>query len=318
MSGYPEIMQQAYEVQAAAIKRARNEVDTMKNSPETSEGAGGLYPGGVEYCFADIPSLYQPFSQLPDPAAYASTITALQGAMDWIRLDGDSTYLIDKTDGQGLARPEIAKLGSEGDLMPGWNGSAALAFKGCFLNKFPTFTENQFRLIAALKSAAEAHQQLWRSARKDIASIASVHLKALEHSGCDQNSWTLAFTILSGIATLPVLSEVLSATAVSVIGSVSSMAATYVPLATASDETTAHSGDSAGEIVGQMKTAIDGAHQRIAKAQSAIIDSLQSTIKVVLDPTVKKAFLEAPRPQLANMSTSQAKAKDALGPPGQA
>lgn len=323
MSDYQQIMTQARQVQAAAIQHAQREISTMQGSTETSSGAGDLYPGGPEQYFADIPGLYQPFSQLPDPDAYTSTITALENAMDWIRLSPDSAQLIDRTDGRGMARPEIAKLGSEGDLMPGWNGQAALAFKGDFLGRFPTYTQNQFTLIATLKASAEAHQQLWRSARTDISKIADVHLTALEHSGCDQNSWVLTFTILSSIAWLPAMPLTAAglgaaATAVTVVGSVSSMAGSYTPLAMPNQETTSHSGDSAREIVDQMKTAIDGLYQRIATAQSKIIDALQSAIETVLDAGYKKEYFEAPRPALADMSTTQAKTDQGLGTPGQA
>jgi uncharacterized protein YukE len=87
--------------------------------------------------------------------------------MGMLRVNADTQDPVDKDSSElATARPEFDILGQSGSVLSSWNGDAAQAFKNNFLAPFPAYTQNDFLLLAMLKSSLEAHQALFKSARR--------------------------------------------------------------------------------------------------------------------------------------------------------
>lgn len=305
-----DVMQYAQQIQSTAIQRAYTHHEAYPATSPKGGGPGTNQPqppydhGGVEAYYADIPSLFQPFSVLPDPADYQAMVDTLDQALGLLRVSADVQNPIDANDQLTVAHPEIAKLTGEGDLMPNWNGTAASAFKSNFLQPFPTFTQNQFLVTAILKSAVEAHQAMWQGARADIITIARTTLDSLDNYGCGQNSWIITFTILAGIASIASagLPEGI-AMGIAAIGAAASMVTTAVPMVAKDSDKQTYSGETAAQITDAMKSAIGGLYQRIALAQGTIGDTLQTTVDGVAQN--QYVYFEARRPSVADTPITQ-------------
>lgn len=321
MAFQQDIMSYAQQIQAAAIRRAYQNHEAYPATPPKGGAVGNgrpmhPYENGVEQYYANIPSLFQPFSLLPDPVAYNPMVDGLRQAMGILRVNADTKNPVDPNDQLGLAGPEFGRLASGSSILSSWNGSAAVAFKGNFLGPFNSYTQNQFVLLAVLKSAVEAHQAMWKGARDDITKIAQGTLDALEnYGGCNQNTLVMTFTVLSLIASIvgAPLGE-LPAVGVAAIGAAFSMAATATPLVVPGSDQQSVSGDTAAQITDNMHTLMNGLTRRISQAQDAISQNIDSTISAVVDN--RSTYFEAPRPALADMSTTQAETDQGLGVPG--
>jgi hypothetical protein len=297
---YPQtIMNYADQIKAAAINRA---------NAETWRGSGPLigiffpdpnYPDGVDSYYADIPDCFRPLSELPDPAAFDPAIETLKTAMDCIRTATGAPDPYDKTNHSAApAHTEIAKLSGEGSLMPNWNGQAALAFKSNFLGPFPTYTDNQFGLIATLKAALQAHQAMWQGARDDAERIARIHLRVLT-AGSEQTAWVITFAVLAAVASVVSAGTAdLVAVGWAALGSTASVAGTFTPLA--SDDSQQYNGANAKEIIAAMKSSIADLKQRIGIAQGDFSSYLAQNIETVIQSKNKDKYFEAPRPALTD------------------
>ncbi|MBA8826320.1 hypothetical protein FHX42_003696 [Saccharopolyspora lacisalsi] len=73
------------------------------------------------------------------------------------------------------ANADMEEIGTAADSLNGWSGAAAHAFKTKFLDPFPAIASNRLLLLGIMKGAVEADQELWMSAREDIANIAKKH-----------------------------------------------------------------------------------------------------------------------------------------------
>jgi hypothetical protein len=169
---FDQLMEHANEIQSKATKHA---LDNHEQDPEYARN-------GVDGYFAAIPDLFKPFSELPDPGRYQPLIDDLKVVLHGLSNGDDNGDPIDAKDVYP-ANPTLTKMTTAGDYLEDWTGRAAMLFKQKFLDTFPAVCRNQFILVAVLKSALEAHQAMWASARKDIDDVAHNTSDALDNTG---------------------------------------------------------------------------------------------------------------------------------------
>lgn len=259
--------------------------------------APGLYadPVATRQHFG-IAEVFQPFSLLPDPAAFQPVADSLKQAMGLLRVDAQFTDPVDPSDQFGMARPEYAALIS-GEAINNWSGATADNFRDKFVSHFKDNTENTAIMISVLKAAVEAHSTLWANARNDIMSIANKMIAAMQVNtggGCDQNAWVMAFSVLSGIASIAAvplsagtsvaawteglgMTEAMTVTAV---GSASSMATNAIPMTKSPDQALYHA-DNIEDGVAAMKSAIFDLQTRIDSGLLSIEQSLTDNVSFV-------------------------------------
>lgn len=153
----------------------------------------------VQMCYVEIPAMFQPFTQTPDPHAFAPLVQDLQGAMSRLCTRGDAP---DPITGQAMdivANTVLGEMTGAGSLIEDWDGRAARQFKAKFIDPFPELVNNQFLLLATLKSALAAEQSMWSAMRRDVDDIARESLKAFRalHSG--GYNWTMVFTVVAAV-----------------------------------------------------------------------------------------------------------------------
>jgi hypothetical protein len=264
--------------------------------------------------YLGIPEAFQPWSSLPDPAAFQPVTDKLSQAMGMLRVDAEFSNPIDPSDQFGMARQEFQALVNT-DPITNWSGATADNFRTKFLDHFKANTENQAIMIAVLKAAAEAQRAVWANARNDITSIGQKTLAALHNNGCDQSSWVMAFSVLAGIASIAAvplsggaslalgitgIEGLGAATTVTAIGAVGSVATNAIPLATGNDSMS-YSGSSVGGAIAAMKSAIAGLQQRVETAQAAIEVSLVGNQVFVESQT--HALFQMAKPTLSTDDT---------------
>jgi hypothetical protein len=212
-----------------------------------------------------------------------------------------------------LANPELGRMKGSSSLMPHWDGLAAQAFKKKFLDPFEDYTQNQFTLVAGLKSGLEAHQAMWRHARDDIDKVAHATIDALDNAGgCDKNSWNITFTVLSAIATVAVTfatEGVALPLALNFITAATSVASTMPPDGLPDQ----YSGETAQQITDAMKDAMKKINDQLTSVQQTLTDKLTAVNESVAQN--RDRYFVAPRPHLADQSGRTLDGNDGVGEP---
>jgi hypothetical protein len=250
-----------------------------------------------------ITEAFQPWSLLPDPAAFQPVADSLKQAMGLLRVDAQFTDPVDPSDQFGMARQEYQALVSE-DPINNWSGATADNFRDKFMSHFKANTENTAIMISVLKAALEAHSTLWANARNDIMSIAQKTVAAMQVNtggGCDQNAWVMLFSALSGIAAIAAVplsggTSLAAAMTVTAIGSASSMATNAIPMMKSNDQAPYHA-DTLEDGITAMKSAMDALRMRIDTGLMSIAVSLIENVSFV-DAQKQSLFMMA-KPNLA-------------------
>ncbi|MGH7487128.1 MAG: hypothetical protein ACREMY_16220, partial [bacterium] len=267
-------MQTARAIQSAAINRAskNNEAFQTVQDPNpyttvsTVQGPLPPYQNGVDQYYADIPGLFEPFSRLPDPTSYDSQISSLGQAMDCLRTGlPDPTNHQDTTNSQDQpsfnTHPEFDRLCGAGDILEGWDSTAAINFKQSYLTPFKGYVQDQFSLLAILKSSVEAHKAVWIGAQHDICSIAENTLTALNNYDPNQQPWSFAFVVIGVVATISVaLTGGADAIPLTAIGATSGALAGLLPPVT---DPRSYPSGTADQIINGMKSAMNELTQNI-------------------------------------------------------
>jgi hypothetical protein len=300
---WEQLMEHAVVIQQKAILHA---VQHHEADPEYGRN-------GVEGYYQNVPDLFRPFADMPDPAAYQPMIDSLRSVLNGLSNGDNNGDPIDTKDTY-LANPALTKITTAGDYLDDWTGKAALAFKQKFLDPFPSVCRNQFILVAVLKAGLEAHQAVWHSARTDIDNVAHTTIDALDNTGgwSDKNQWNFTFTVLSSVAAvatvpLDVASDGLTTPlTVTAIGAASQVAAAAPP----SELPDQNSGETAIQITNSMKAAMDRIVKDIHTTELKIASALAEMNQMV---AANKAYFVAPRPTLASLHGSAETSAAGLG-----
>ncbi|MQA10150.1 MAG: hypothetical protein GEU98_16670 [Pseudonocardiaceae bacterium] len=183
-----------------------------------------------------------------------------------------------------------------------------MAFNENFIDTFRPICRNQFILLATMKNALEAHREMWRSARKDIDTIAHTTMDALGNAGgCGKNQWSFGFSVLSAVGAIisvPLAAVTgggpLAIAAIGAVGSAGSAGAAGISA----------SGDSAEDITNSMRQAIERLTRHIQESEAEIVRALQKTAGAV---NGGKDVFVAPRPELAGMRDGELTADSGMG-----
>jgi hypothetical protein len=247
-----------------------------------------------------ITEAFQPWSLLPDPAAFQAPTDSLKRAMGLLRVDAQFTDPVDPSDQFGTARQEYQALVNE-DPINNWSGATADNFRTKFMDHFKANTENAAIMVSVVKAALEAHTTLWANARNDIMSIAKKTVAAMQVNtggGCDQNAWVMLFSVLSGIATMATvpLTAGGSLVAVTAIGAATSMATNAVPIMGTLDQSP-YSADNLEDGVTAMKSAMAALQERVEQGLAEIAASL--TGNLVFVESQKQSLFMMAKPTLS-------------------
>jgi hypothetical protein len=287
---FDQLMEHANDIQFKATKHV---LDNDEEDPEYARA-------GVDGYYAAVPGLFQPFSELPDPGGYQPLIEDLKVILHGLSNGDDNGDPIDVKDVYP-ANPTLTKMSTASDYLDDWTGKAALSFKQKFLDPFPAICRNQFIIVATLKSALEAHQAVWSSARKDIDDVAHNTIDALDNSGgfSDKNAWNFTFTVASSIAAVGSVAldaETLGASTpltVTAVGAAAQVIATTPPAGLSEKQT----GETAMQITNSMKKAMDKIVNQIHGAETTISGALNAMSEVAAS---NQSYFVAARPSLAD------------------
>lgn len=287
---FEELMLHASDIQFKATKHALG----------NEEQEAAYARNGVDGYYAQVPELFKPFSQMPDPAKYQPMIDDFKHAMRGLS-NGENNDPINTKDAIYPANPTLTEMTTAKDYLVEWTGQAARQFKEKFLDPFPALARNQFILTAVLKSALEAHQAMWASARSDIDRVAHETMDAFDNGPCcNKNEWNVGFTVLSSVASVgSAVASVATAGATLPITLAAVAAATQVTAAAPPGGVEEKaSGETALQITDAMKRAMDRITRDIGEVEAKISQALQSTSQLVAGNT---SFFVAARPKLADM-----------------
>jgi hypothetical protein len=303
---FDQLMEHASDIQFKATNHA---VRNHEQDPEYARS-------GVDGYFADVPNLFKPFSGLPDPGGYQPLIDDLKVILHGLSNGEDNNDPIDAKDVYP-ANPTLTKMTTAGGYLDDWTGRAALLFKQNFLDPFPAVCRNQFILVAVLKSALEAHQAMWASARSDIDDVAHNTSDALDNSGSwsDKNAWNFTFTVAASVASVgaavlvpETFGESASLT-VTAVGAAAQVAATTPPAGLPEKQ----SGETAIQITNSMRSAMDRIVTEIHGAEAKISSALDRMAQVA---TSNDGYFVAARPALADTHGTAETGSGGLGQHG--
>jgi hypothetical protein len=304
---FENLMAEAAEIRKSAIQHQVS--NAMAQAGRGAAYAEKQITAKATSDFADIPGLYEPFSLMPDPATYNGMIQDLSNVMRTLSSGQANT---DPIDGPIYpANPTLHKLSGTQSYLENWTGKAAEDFKRNFIDPFPAVVSNQFLLTAVLKAALEAHKEMWKRARTDIDNIATTTISALDHmDDCGSNDWSMAFTVLGAvvaIAAVPV-TDGASLFALAAVGSAASVASSAA--GSGDDHRQRFSGESAGAVISQMRTAIAMLADDINTSEQKIVKATNDTYGTVAGS--RSAFVSN-RPMLANANADDIKTDQYLG-----
>ncbi|GIF12391.1 hypothetical protein [Actinoplanes teichomyceticus] len=305
---FDQLMQHAHDIQTTAIAKAMEQRGVRQASkpgdpPYTPRPGEDAVRAKISADFADIASLFEPFSAMPDPAAFDGLISYLDQAMGYL-----STGFMpdDPITGQVYpANETLTRIGASESYLEEWTGHAADRFRTDFVNTFPPIVVNQFVGCAVLHSALMAQQALWASARDDIDKVAHHTLNALDNMDhCGQNRWTMSWTIVASVAAVAAVpvsagTSVLggglalgTATAVTAVGATGQVVAAHQ--VTPPKETEYH-GETAEAVIEQMRHGVAEAISEIQHGEQMIATALRQTHASMSE---HRGLFVAPRPKL--------------------
>jgi uncharacterized protein YukE len=276
---YEELMKHAQDIGINAYSRGIKELMATQSSTLYAQEEPKL----EQRCFVEVPNLFQPFTQIPDPKSFDSGINTLKQALAKLCTGQDTRDPISTNGGTYLANRVLDEMTGSGDLIESWTGKAAMEFKSNFIDPFPSVVRNQFILVSALKSALEAEQAMWDAARHNIDDIAEQTNKALDgmHKSCSSHEWAITFTTVAAItgvlAAIPTFGGSVAIT-ISAVGAVAWVAAAAPPedapkLKVGGGEVNAVL-DSLNRAVTDATRLINETEARIAKSVSGILDTI--------------------------------------------
>ncbi len=305
---FDQLMQHAHDIQVTATAKSM-EKHGVRPAPKPGDPPYAPQPGedatraGIIAGFADIPSLFEPFTMMPDPTSFDGTRNELRTALGVLSsgfMAGDPIT--------GFVYPanyRLMEVGASESYLEKWTGAAADMFRAKFVETFPALVVNQFIACAILRGALDAQRALWVSAREHIDKVAHDTLNALDNMDhCGQNKWTMTWTIVASVAAVAAVpisagtsvlgagTTLAAATAVTAVGAAGQVAAAH-QLAPAKE--TEYHGETAEVVIEQMRRGVNEAISEIQQGEQTIAAALRN-----MHATMSSArdFFVAPQPKL--------------------
>jgi hypothetical protein len=316
---FEQLMQHAQEIQAKAIAASLDEHGVR---PAPAPGRPPINPMPLEEeararitaSFADVPSLFEPFTMIPEPSAFDGMINDLRSAM--LKLSSGHMPTDPVTRDAFYANAALTEIDSSESYIELWTGGAADAFRTEFVNKFPATVVNQFIIGAVLRGALEAYKAIWTSAREDIDKIAHDALNALDNMDhCGQNTWTMTFTVIASVAAVaavPItagtsLGALAAATTVTAVGATSQVVAAHQ---VEPPKVTEFKGETAEAVLREVRRSVSETIGQIQQAEqqiAGVVEQMRATI------AQRRELFVSPRPKLADADRNNVRTGEYLG-----
>jgi hypothetical protein len=250
--------------------------------------------------FADIPQLFQPFTELPQPSSFDPMINAMRPAVEKVSTGEVADKPVER--GSYAANPNLTKVPGVSDPIDDWSGDAARDFKRGFVDPFPAVLKNQFIVARVAQAALESEKEMWTRARRDIDDIARKTLAALDNMhGCGKNEWKFGFAVAGALAALA--AAFVSGGAAVPLGIAEFGAVTAGATADLTGETTAVVINSMRRSIAQLTREINETENVIWKAADSTRDAIQR----------KRSWYVSKRPDLANATAANVKSSKYMG-----
>jgi hypothetical protein len=298
---FDQLMRHAHDIQATAVAKALDEKG-VRAASKPGDPSLAPQPGeettraGVIADFADIPSLFEPFTMMPDPASFNGLSEKVGDAMRYLSPGHMNADPI--TGAIYLENSILTRIGPTESYVAHWTGDAADAFLTDLVYPFPALATNQFISCAVLRGALAAQQALWISARDHIDQVAHKTLAALDNMGhCGQNTWTMTWTIVASVAAVAAVpisagASLTAALAVTAVGAAGQVAAAHQ---VAPPKETEYHGETAVVVIEQMRHGVNQAISEIQQGEQTILAALRNMHAAV---TQHPGNFVAPRPKL--------------------
>lgn len=152
-----------------------------------SEAARALYEQGgsdtdqaKEYARSageGMRTYFDPWLDVPDPAAFRSLSTSLVAAMERLNVGLETETTNDTVDDDGqpnrvAGNETLQAVSSNAAVFATFNGEAVLAFRDYFINNFDDRVSAQYCTAVDVRSALEVMAAVWEEARSNVAGIA--------------------------------------------------------------------------------------------------------------------------------------------------
>ncbi|HEX6681230.1 MAG TPA: hypothetical protein VF062_00430 [Candidatus Limnocylindrales bacterium] len=265
-----------------------------------------------EALIEEIPSLYRPFSTMPDPASFDEMTDDLTRALGCLAITGVDRRFISATSPLSSTLETVPHADV---TLADWTGDAAENFRSNFIVPFRPTVCNQFVLVAALKGALDAHKEMWARARADVDKLAHHSMDALTLLIANTYEWdwgvilTVAGAVLATgaaiVAALPTGGMSLAALSLTVLGTGTPVVVSVLPQEHEKAMSVAH-------LLRAMRSDIYRLHAEITRQEQAMVDKLTEINKVL--GSVNRDLFTLARPALAEMAN--ARAEDLTGDTG--
>jgi hypothetical protein len=315
MVSFEQLMQHAHDIQQKAIMLAKADADGpslggfVGLDRDKSPLRRAAVHRRIEESFADVPSIFEPFAEMPDPAAFDGMLENMKQALQDLAMDPETHDPISGT--TYLGGSVMGKVSASGSFIGEWTGKAAREFKANFIDPFPTMAKNQFVIISALKSALEAEKEIWTNARNDIDAAAHQAMEALDRiNECGKNEWNITLTVVSSVAAIGAVAVTGGASmAVTAVGAASQVAAAGTSKMK-EPEKLQFSGESPEAVIQELRVAADKLITRIDEQEAMIARAMNSTHQLV---SARLDDMVANRPTLAGMTPSNVATPEYMG-----
>lgn len=283
------LMNLAVEIQQKATRKAILDARFRADGGEPlseREVRDSAFGRAIEQHFSDIPELYRPFADMPHPASFDSAIRQLKTTLQRLSTGGGGSQDPINHDIY-LANPDLDRMKAVERSLNNWTGDAARAFQEGYADTFSTIANNNFILVAVLKSALEAQQNVWAKAWDDVRTVATKANEALDNmDDCGKNEWTVGFTVLAAVAAVggAALAPFTAggSVAITAVGSAAVVSSVLPPMP---DNT--YGGESPQTVILSMRRALADLTQYIQGQENAISRALAAARgEVVGNPTL--------------------------------
>lgn len=307
---YEQLMGHAMAIQRKAIEEYMKEKHLgpydRSGNPRTPNDRDQLLHSAqrkAQQDLPDVPGLFQPFTEMPDPGSFDrpiasadQTAVAISTGLTTADPVGGRQYT------RSLALDEVQDART---VIERWHGPAASEFRENFLTHFESRLHNQFLIALVIRGALAAEQSLWANARVDIDKVAHGTMDALDAlDNCTKDEWTMDFTVGASVASIgaAVLGLTGGGIALAVIGAASQVAAA-VPMK--DSPKTEYSARTVQGVMGNLQEAIARIYSLISAEEQKIAKSLTAAQQTMRE---NPALFIAPRPLLAESTAASVRA----------
>jgi hypothetical protein len=299
--GFENLMQKAEEIRLKAIDEAILDLGGRRHSGSYMQ----TKRPEIEAMFADIPSQFEPFTMMPDPASFDGPINDLAKALTKLSTGQQNADPISTNGRIYPANIVLDKMSGSESYVEDWSGTAASEFKTNFIEPFPSVVRNQFTIVAALKSALEAEKAIWLEARKNIWDIADQTYKRLEvMDDCGKNEWTMAFTVVASIcavAAVPISGGASLSVAALTITAVGATAQVVAAVDVKDPPELKIRGEASPDVINSMRDAIRTEIEKIGETERRIRDAISALSDLIYQ---KRDYFVSKRPTLADATNA--------------